>query len=202
MNLVPWGIFVFAVYFLNKNKSDSTSDTDTGTSTGSGGDTPSVNPPTLSIIDIVDDLPKHPTKTFPKRSLSQLKRFVIHHSAWIGGDAYDYANLHIDENDWPGIGYHIVVQPNGDVFQTNYLDTICWHVENNNTPSIGICLSGNYETQTVGSTQLNAAVKVMRQINSQLGKQLNIDKHKDFKATDCPGKNMPIQLITNLVNAA
>ena len=116
-----------------------------------------------NIINITDLLQKG-AGTYSTRNLSQINKIVLHHSAGtFQHDAYDMARWHTDapvwitnaqgdqENiggrGWPGIGYHFVIQPDGTTHQTNNLDTISYHTQNNNTVGIGICMTGNFDTQ-------------------------------------------------------
>lgn len=148
------------------------------------------------IIDITDQLPKN--GNYGKRSLSQIVRFVIHHSATTTGDPWQYAKYHVENHGWPGIGYHFVIQKDGTIYQTNSLDTISYHVEGNNTASLGICLTGNYEVETPPIAQINSLVWLLKKLSSELG-QKPIEGHRAFKSTKCPGDHIDTEAISQMV---
>ena len=154
---------------------------------------------TLTIYDITDDLPKHPTKYYPSRSLGQISSVFIHHSATTSGTPYAYAEYHILERDFPGIAYHFVIDKNGKINQTNYLDTISYHVSGKNTASIGICLTGNYDIQSPPNAQIDSCVRLITYLNGILGRNLIIHGHRDFANKSCPGDNIDMEWIKSLV---
>lgn len=97
----------------------------------------------IKIVDKSETLMRSSSQSYHTRSLDKIRQIVIHHSASIGQRAEDYAIYHVQKKGWPGIGYHIVIEVTGMIVQCHSLATICYGVENNNTPSINICLSGH-----------------------------------------------------------
>lgn len=158
------------------------------------------------IINIVAQLPKNPNKEYPKRSLSQIKRVVLHHSATPmyakGSKPEVYAQYHIDDRGWAGIGYHFVIQPDGTIYQTNTLDTISNHVQNANTESIGMCFSGNFDSEQPTDAAYGAALWLVPVLNSQLGIQLQIDPHNKYANKSCPGAAIDINEFRRVVYPA
>lgn len=155
----------------------------------------------LAIFDIVEDLPKHPTKTYQRRNLSRISKIIIHHSTDPNGDPYKYANFHIGTRDWPAISYHYVIQKSGEIYRTNYLSTLSFHARNCNTVSVGVCLTGNYEVEQVPEVQLQACIQLIQRIQRELGRSLSIEPHHNCTDTRCPGQNMPLQQIISSVNS-
>lgn len=140
---------------------------------------------------------------YKTRTLSQIKRVVIHHSLTLstapGSNAQAYAKYHVENRGWPGIGYHFVIDPDGTINETNKLTTVCYHVVNNNTPSVGICLSGNFDVEKPKQAQIIALVGLIRMINREVGRKLEITEHNDFQNKSCPGANLPKAEIIRLV---
>lgn len=153
----------------------------------------------LKIINIVEQLPKHPTLSYDVRSLDQILRHVVHHSAHPTWKVEDVANFHVQSNGWPGIGYHFFIDKFGRVYQTNNLETISYHVKDENTGSIGYCLQGNLEETAPTNAQLDALVKTIQYVNVLLGKTLPIDGHRDHRPTACPGQYVDVDKIENRV---
>lgn len=153
----------------------------------------------FQIKDITAELPKSQTKSYGRRALSQIVRYVIHHSATSGGDPWSFARYHVENNGWPGIGYHFVIMPDGTIYQTNALETISYGVENMNTGSVNTCLVGNFEVTKPTAPQLTAVVELHKRLAAQLG-QKPIVGHNDLKqTTKCPGKNLDPDKISEMV---
>jgi hypothetical protein len=146
---------------------------------------------------VIDDLPKGAT-SYPTRDLSEIVRFVIHHSATKGGDPWAYAKHHVQTNGWPGIGYHFVIQKDGTIYQTQALTTISYGVANNNTGTVNICLTGDYEVETPPVAQITNLVYVLRHLASQLGPK-PIYPHSHFTGTKCPGSKINTKIISDRV---
>lgn len=140
------------------------------------------------IYDLTDDLPTHLGKQYGTRSLNEITHLIIHHSASENQSAYDYAAYHIQEKHWPGIGYHYVIQPDGKIFQTNNLKTVCYHTEGFNTPGVGICLSGNLSNHPMTDHQEKALIWLLRRLRQNISSVVAISGHRDHKETKCPGE--------------
>lgn len=149
------------------------------------------------IINITDQLPKG-SRSYPKRNLSQIVRFVVHHSADPNGTPEKYAKYHVETHGWPGIGYHFVIQKDGTIYQTNALDTISYNVESYNTGTVGICLTGNFETELLQAPQKDALIWLLKELAAQLGPK-SILPHSAFKPTKCPGDHINTDEISQLV---
>jgi N-acetylmuramoyl-L-alanine amidase len=149
------------------------------------------------LVNIIDQLPKG-TRSYAKRNLQQIVRFVIHHSADPNGTPEKYAKYHVQTHGWPGIGYHFVIQKDGTIFQTNALETISYNVENYNTGTVGICLTGNFENELLQAPQKNALVWLLKDLVVQLGPK-SILPHSAFKPTECPGDHIDTDVISQLV---
>lgn len=145
-------------------------------------------PAPIEIVDVVEQLPKHPNKSYSKRSLDKIDGIVVHHSASFGQDATKYANYHIESRGWPGIGYHFVLYPNGRIEQTNYLDTISYHTAGANSSKIGICLSGNFQQGQPTPEQLASLKKLISHLRQQLPQYLTVSGHRNHGSTSCPGQ--------------
>jgi len=156
---------------------------------------PPVEPEPLHIPqptwqDVADSLNKHPTKQYATRRLEAIEHIVIHHSAitpTVG--AQRIAEYHVNNLDWPGIGYHFVVDDQGIIYRTNPLETVSYHAGNINRSGAGVCFLGNFTDDVPTSAQLESGGKLVAWLVQEL-KLTNdeIKGHKEFMNTQCPGK--------------
>jgi N-acetyl-anhydromuramyl-L-alanine amidase AmpD len=154
----------------------------------------------IDIKNIAGELEKHPSKNYGRRLLSQIKKVIIHHSATTSGSPESYARYHVKENDWPGIGYHFVIQKSGQIFQTNNLSTISYHTSGQNTRSIGIALTGDFDKQNPTAAQVDSLVSLIQSIQKELGRKLAIEGHNEHSAKSCPGDRLNVDDIERQVN--
>ena len=147
--------------------------------------------PKPNIVDIVEQLPKHPEKTYPTRELEEITHIAIHHSAAPANvPPEQVARYHVERKGWPGIGYHFYIMPDGTIYQTNYLTTMSNHVFMNNRYSVGICLAGNFSENLPTPAQLNSAATLTAWLMEQLNIPIeNVWGHKEYpeQNTSCPG---------------
>lgn len=145
------------------------------------------------ITDVVDRLPKHATLKYDTRPLSQITHLTIHHSAAPANIPPERIAAYHVSKDWPGIGYHFLVEPDGTIYQTNRLETVSYHVYKQNAYTVGICTEGNFmggliptpkQIDTVG----HLVAWLTQKLNLPLERALG---HKEFpeNATACPGDN-------------
>lgn len=76
--------------------------------------------------------------------MREITHIVVHHSASpLTATAALIRRHHIEENGWTDIGYHLVVEANGDSIRGRPIDRAGAHCRGHNATSIGICLVGN-----------------------------------------------------------
>jgi len=145
-----------------------------------------------AITDIVDQLMQHPTKRYDKRQLKAITHLCIHHSAVAATVPVEHvAKYHVEDQNWPGIGYHFYVKPSGAIYQTQQLETISWHVSHNNDYSVGICVAGDFTYVPPPQLQIDSAAHLVAWLMQELRiPEQNILGHKEFPANDtsCPGE--------------
>ena len=139
------------------------------------------------------------------RELSTRSRtdlIVIHHTASRPDlTVEDIHAMHLG-NRWSGIGYHLVIYPDGSVHQGRPLDAMGAHCEGYNNRSIGVNLTGNFEIEQPTQEQVDALVLLL----SDLMRQYNIPPeqvtgHNAWNATACPGRNLD-EILPDIIAAA
>ncbi len=116
---------------------------------------------------------------------------VLHHRAGNGTVESIHAQ-HLSQGWW-GIGYHYYVMKNGLVWRgrpEEYVGSHAGAKNGYNTHSIGICFEGNFETETMSKSQLNAGRELIADIKKRYAIK-EILQHSDIAATACAGKNFP-----------
>lgn len=157
----------------------------------------------IDIRNVVGSLPKHPSKRYATRLVTAIRMAVIHHSAGSNGSPEQFARQHINDYDWPGIGYHFVVAKDGTIYQTNDLTTKCYHAHDANGYSVAICCIGNFEIESPTEAQISSLTVLIPYLNTLLVKKLEIVGHGSApgNSTKCPGRNMNVAALTQKIYA-
>ncbi len=155
----------------------------------------------IKVKDVSKKLTISKTKKYSRRELLDIDQIIIHHSATTSGTPASFAKWHVHERGWPGIGYHYVIQKDGTIYQTNDLDVVSYHTSGQNTRSIGICLTGNYDKQTPPAIQLQQCAQLITALDELLFNDLIIFGHRDFSTKTCPGANIDLTYLKGLVNS-
>jgi hypothetical protein len=144
----------------------------------------------LTINNIVDELTKHSTKTYATRDVQDIDTIVIHHTVSPPDRTIDsIAQYHVNSNDWPGIGYHYVINGIGEIFQTNHLNTVSYHVGDHNDDTIGIALQGDFTDNPPTDEQLKSAKQLIIHLRGLLT-GTDVKPHRELTATQCPGNTV------------
>lgn len=138
--------------------------------------------------------------TFHEKLINRPKTdaIVIHH---VGEPASDvdanYIHRFHIKRGWAGIGYQYVIRKNGSIERGRPFDKVGAQSYGNNYHSLGICLTGNLEVDQPTPMQLKSLTKLTtalcRYYKLTPG-PTTIVGHRDYNATDCPGKNMYVLL--------
>jgi len=119
------------------------------------------------------------------------KRAIIHHSASADVPSSTIHQWHLNQG-WSGIGYHFVIRANGAIERGRPEWAIGSHSgPAGNGDSIGIVLTGNFETGKPTAAQIESLVWLLKDYLQPKYGQLTVIGHKDVMATACPGRNFP-----------
>ena len=146
-----------------------------------GGGSSTVPVPTMK--DVTDTLPKHATNRYSTRSLDKITHLTIHHSAAPANIPVEtIAAYHVNNNDWPGIGYHFCIGPDGTTYQVNRLETISYHAGVVNDYTVGICLEGDFRNGLIPTPkQIESAGHLSAWLSQKLNIPVaNIMGHKEY----------------------
>jgi len=150
---------------------------------------PADRPPRPPVLDVSLQLVRHPSRTYPKRPLGDIRYIVLHHTAAsrdVG--ASQIAEEHVRVNDWPGIGYHFVIDPAGTILRCQDLTTVSHHARQFNPVAVGVALMGDLSATLPTIEQMDAAADLTASLLADLGlPPCNVRGHREMVDTPCPG---------------
>jgi N-acetyl-anhydromuramyl-L-alanine amidase AmpD len=147
----------------------------------------SIDPP--PIQNLIDTLTRHESKQYKTRPVSDIRYLVIHHSAIPASvKPSKIAAYHVKRLDWPGIGYHYLVDEDGTIYQGNTIEKVSYHAARMNPSSVGICFMGSFMKEPPPQAQIQAGAHLVAWLMGQLQIGLgNVKGHREFMQTACPG---------------
>ena len=143
----------------------------------------------LSIKNIVGDLPTNPNAAFPSRSLEQIKRIVIHHSAVSDTIGPRRLAKMAVASAKPGLPYHFFIARDGKTYQTNQLTVTTAHTPGHDEDSISVCFAGNFVKSIPNNAEITAGRRLIRALGETLGISANnVNGASELTATQSPGQ--------------
>jgi N-acetylmuramoyl-L-alanine amidase CwlA len=104
---------------------------------------------------------------------------------------------HMDSRNWGDLGYHFLIDPQGQVYEGRSMYWQGAHAghdnrnRNNNVGNIGICLIGNFDVDQPSAAALaSLKILVLRMRSQYKIPASGIRGHKDWKTTECPGEHL------------
>ena len=170
-----------------------------------------------SMVDLVDKLPKHPTLPPYANRTRPISMIVVHHTDTpktttvqtiaqyhVFGERKD-AQGNVVKAQWPGVGYHFLIDPQGVIYQGQRESTRSYHVGGDpNDYSVAISLIGRFmrknydgtdrppEDQVPTPQQLQSAGQLAAWLMQEhkIGED-QVKGHRDVwpKSTVCPGEH-------------
>ena len=128
---------------------------------------------------------------------------IVHHSA-TSRDTTTFEAIkkwHIENNKWDNIGYHWVIEGDGSVHEGMPEEMVGYHcrADGMNLKSIGICLTGNFMTDSLSSKQLLSLRGKLDELRSRYAlPRERVIGHREVSgaATSCPGSKLAFWLST------
>ena len=137
---------------------------------------------------------------------------TVHHSATPLPDSISPAarvrqiqSYHIDSRGWCDIGYHFMVDWNGDIWQGRAETVTAAHVAYHNTNNVGVSFLGTYTNTAATATQLDKAGALLAWLADVYMIPVDRDHllgHRDWVANECPGEQLYHQLDDILARAS
>lgn len=133
------------------------------------------------VIDARELLTKHPTKHYGTRPTSRITHIAVHHSLTHSGSAESFARYHVQHLGWPGIGYHFVIEKNGQIKWCHDVRVRSYHVGNSNSKSVGVCMVGDFRTSEPTDAQRTSLHKLLNWLREELNVPVEqVQGHSEF----------------------
>ena len=125
-------------------------------------------------------------------------RIVLHHYHSTSATVHDVHRWHLG-NGWAGIGYNMVVDSDGTIWEGRGIDVVGAHAKGNNADSIGIACQGRFDdhTREMSDAQFNGLVWLIKHTREIYG-NLPLERHGDLGNTACPGRYFPWEELLRL----
>ena len=136
-----------------------------------------------------------------------ITEIIIHCSAtrpdWMAGaptkdKVAEIRRWHVQDRGWKDIGYHFLIDRNGNIATGRPVDQIGAHVQGHNTGTIGVCLIGGHGSSEADKFADRFTADQEGQLRLLLAKLLRayptatkITGHNQYAAKACPGFNVP-----------
>lgn len=134
------------------------------------------------------------------------KTFInIHHTATFAKDdvTHQFNGVNVGHKKrWNGEtlsklgfygGYHYLVERDGSIFQFRGDEEVGAHnnVSGMNQKALGVCFAGNMSEQDLTAAQIESGYRLISELMNKYGiPEGNIDPHKYYKNTQCPGNRL------------
>lgn len=127
------------------------------------------------------------------------KYLIIHHPEFNG--SIERLNDIMRDMGFTMIGYNYYVRKDGKVYKGRPDNVTSGNCYDYNTKSLGICFEGNYdEEKEMPKAQFDAGVELIKELKAKYGiSNNNINGHKAFYNTACPGRYFPLDKMLNAI---
>lgn len=133
--------------------------------------------------------------------MTPIRAITVHHSAMpapgrgqAGGQLRSIQRVHQDDQGWADIGYHFLIDPEGNVWEGRRLGVQGAHAGSSgaNVGNIGVCLLGNFDIGSVPGAQARALDELLDALTDWFGLRCSdVWPHKHYKtSTACPGRDL------------
>jgi N-acetyl-anhydromuramyl-L-alanine amidase AmpD len=150
-------------------------------------------------MKITNKIGRYKIREWYQRATSDIQIITVHHSAIEQRlDSTDDAILKRiqqthQSRGWPGLSYHFVITPNGNIYQTNAYTDKTWH-DGINNDSLGILVHGYMHApynDNPTTSQLNSLKWLLDFLCTQQpqipANQADVYGHRERTPTACPG---------------
>lgn len=128
--------------------------------------------------------------------MREIDRLIIHCTATKEGQNVSIETIkdwHVNGNGWTDIGYHYVIDLEGNIHTGRHEEIVGAHCKGNNSTSIGICyvggLDANLEAKDTRTEEQKAALIDLLKVLKRKYWKAKVYGHCDFSSKACPSYN-------------
>ena len=142
-------------------------------------------------MKIITDWGRKINEPLQALNLSKVDSIALHHMAHPTADILEVQRWHLNQG-WRAIGYNYWIGFDGAVYEGRGLN-LGAGVANQNGHIISIGFQGDYDKpQSMPDAQFNAGIDLIAYLKGKIPTIKKLGGHRDFMATDCPGKYFPL----------
>lgn len=106
----------------------------------------------------------------------------------------------ISSGPYPHIAYNAIIDQFGNIGVARSFDDMGYHASNIkvNRKSIGVCLIGNFDSETPTEAQYEALEKYVIETKKKIPTLKKVSAHRHYARKTCPGTNFPESHIEHL----
>lgn len=147
-------------------------------------------------MKIITDWGRKINEPLQALNLSKVDSIALHHMAHPTADILEVQRWHLNQG-WRAIGYNFWIDFEGNVYEGRGLN-LGAGVANQNGHIISIGFQGDYDkSQSMPDAQFNAGIDLITYLKGKIPTVKKLGGHRDFMATDCPGKYFPLDEFQN-----
>ena len=131
----------------------------------------------------------------------QTHRIIYHHSLSDLSTVDNIRRYHMDHHGWSDIGYHFVVELDGQIEHGRAVTLVGAHAFGRNRDSIGVCIVGNLHDHEPTMNQIYSCQRIYHDVCRAYSKSLRIEMHRPHvfnlfepasygRFNSCPGSKM------------
>lgn len=140
-------------------------------------------------------------------AMNGISRITVHHE---GLKAVDFADarttayhleqirqIHTRDRHWADIGYHLIVDRGGRIWEGRPLCYQGAHVRDENEHNLGVMCLGNFDEQAPSSAQLAALQRVLADFRRRYRIPASrVFTHQEIHPTKCPGATLQRHMVS------
>jgi len=140
------------------------------------------------------------------RVMGRIQRITIHHEGWTPVWFNDPTSTskrleairtsHLKRLCAGDIGYHLIIDRAGQIWQGRDLQYQGAHVRDQNKNNVGVMVLGNFDLQRPTDLQLTALHQTVTKLMHQYDIPIKqVFTHQEFNITSCPGKSLQRNMV-------
>jgi hypothetical protein len=135
-------------------------------------------------------------------NLKKITAVALHHMAHptAGMDEIHQWHLARDNGTWKGFAYNFWIDFAGNVFECRGFNEGAG-VKDKNSTILSVGFQGDYnKSSMMPSAQFIAGCELIHYLRKKVPSITQIDGHKRWQATSCPGKYFPLEVMVKMAN--